>query len=288
MFNENAPIGVFDSGIGGLTVLRALRRRMPAEDLLYLGDTARVPYGTKSAETIVRFAREDARFLLNRGVKLLVVACHSASSVALRELAAESSVPVIGVIEPGARALVAATRNSRVAVIGTSATIRAAAYERTIRGLRPDIEIVAKATPLLVPLAEEGWGEEETENPTPKEGSRAESDRARAAEMVCRSYLGGLAAEGIDALLLGCTHFPLLARTIGRVLGPAVKLVDASEETASAAAELLLRLKLARSAAAPGRLQIYLSDLTPGFETIAPRFLGSEPGELMRATLADK
>lgn len=280
--SSDAPIGIFDSGVGGLTVVRALRRRLPAEHLLYLGDTARVPYGSKSAETIIQFARQDASFLLNRGVKMLIVACHSVSSVALAELATLAEIPVVGVIEPGAHALVSATVRNRVAVIGTQATIRAGAYEQAIRRLRPGIEIIARATPLLVPLAEEGWGDEESHNlPQPC----ADNYKVKAAELVCRSYLESLATEGIDALLLGCTHFPLLAKTIARIMGPSVTLVDAAEETAATAADLLLRRGLTRTADSVGSLRIYLTDLAPGFETLTARFLGSTPNEVMRITL---
>src|SRR5512136_833799 len=216
-----APIGVFDSGIGGLTVVRALRRRLPGESIVYFGDPARFPYGTKSADTILRFAVEDAGFLLSRGVKLIIVACHSASSSALPELERRLPVPVLGVVEPGARAVVRTTRTNRVAVIGTSVTIASGAYERAIRALKQDIEIIAKPTPLFVPLAEEGWLDNEV------------------AEAAARRYLAGLTEEGVDTLLLGCTHFPLLARVIERVLGPSVTLVDSAEETAASAEELL-------------------------------------------------
>jgi glutamate racemase len=272
---------VFDSGIGGLTVVRALRRRLPGEDIVYFGDTARFPYGTKSAETLVELALEDAEFLLARGVRLVVVACHSASSVALEELRRRLSVPVVGVIEPGARAVVAATQKHRVAVIGTSATIRAGAYERAIRkvesakakgqtGGRRELTIVAKATPLFVPLAEEGW----VDGAVP--------------ELVAREYLRPLVDEGVDALLLGCTHFPLLAGVMGRVLGSGVKLVDSSEETAG---EVERRLGKARRTKCEGqtggRLRVYVSDIAPSFESLAARFLGESPTEVMRASVGE-
>jgi glutamate racemase len=246
---------------------------MPAEPIVYFGDTARLPYGTKSAETIRRFAAEDAEFLLGRGVKLVVVACHSASSVALLDLARQLPVPVLGVIEPGARALVAATRSGRVAVIGTSATIRAGAYEQAIRneagrrvGQFGRFEVIARATPLFVPLAEEGW---------------LENDVAEAAAL---RYLGPLAAERVDALLLGCTHYPLLAPLISRVVGPQVRLVDSAEETAAEAERLLAGRGLSATTASPGSLTVYLSDLTPNFETIGSRFLGEPLGDVLRAT----
>jgi glutamate racemase len=265
---SDSPIGVFDSGIGGLTVVRALRARLPAESIVYLGDNARSPYGTKSAETITRFALEDAGFLVERGVKLVVVACHSASATALGELVRRSSVPVLGVIQPGARALVAATRTRRVAVIGTSATIGSAAYERALRALAPDIEIVAKATPLFVPLAEEGWLDDEVAHAT------------------ARRYLSGLAEERIDALLLGCTHFPLLGAPIAAVLGPLVRVIDSSEETAAAAEATLRAAGLLRAGGAP-RHRFYLTDLTPNFETVGARFLGEPLGDVVRASLGE-
>lgn len=263
---DSRPVGVFDSGIGGLTVVRALRRLLPAERVVYFGDTARFPFGTKSAEALVRIAVEDAGFLVGRDVKLVVVACHSASSTALEELVARLAVPVIGVIEPGARAVVQATRSRRVAVIGTNATIRAAAYERAIRRAGPDVQIIAKATPLFVSLAEEGW----LEGDVP--------------EMVARRYLDPLRDEGVDAVLLGCTHYPLLASVIGRVLGPDVRLVDSSEETAQEVARVLAGRTLA-SSAGPGGLRVYLSDLTPSFELVGARFLGEPLDEVVRASV---
>ena len=264
--SRESPIGVFDSGIGGLTVVRAIIERLPGESVVYLGDSARVPYGTKSAETIVRFALQDAEFLKVRGVKMIVVACHSASSVALPELVSRFDVPVLGVIEPGARAVVAATKANRVGVVGTTATIGSAAYERAIRAVQSDVEIVAKPTPLFVPLAEEGWQDNEV------------------AELVARRYLEPLGAEGIDALLLGCTHFPLLMPVIARVLGPAVQLVDSSVETAGAAAALLAERGMLAERSV-GRHRFYLTDLTPGFEMIGARFLGSPLGEILRASV---
>jgi len=249
-------------------VVRALRRRLPGESIVYFGDPARFPYGTKSADTIIRFAVEDAGFLLSRGVKLVIVACHSASSAALPELARRLPVPVLGVVEPGARAAVRMTKSNRIAVIGTSATIGSGAYEQAIRRLKRDVEIVAKSTPLFVPLAEEGWLDNEV------------------AEAVARRYLAGLAQEGVDTLLLGCTHFPLLARVIGRVLGPTVGLVDSSEETAASAAELLAGRGLLNPGG-PIRHRFYLSDLAPNFQTVGERFLGEPMGEVMRASLGE-
>jgi glutamate racemase len=264
--DPGAPIGVFDSGIGGLTVVRALRRRLPGESIVYFGDPARFPYGTKSAETILRFAVEDAGFLLSRGVKMVIVACHSASSSALPELERRLPVPVLGVVEPGARAAVRTTKSNRIAVIGTSATITSGAYEQAIRRLEQNVEIVAKPTPLFVPLAEEGWLDNDV------------------AEVVARRYLAGLADEGVDTLLLGCTHFPLLARVIGRVVGPAVTLVDSAEETAASAEELLAAKGLL-SPGGPVGHRFYLSDLAPNFQIVGERFLGEPMGDVNRASV---
>ncbi len=266
------PVGVFDSGIGGLTVVRELRRLLPQEDLVYLGDVARFPYGTKSAETITRFALEDASFLTRRAARAVVVACHSASSVALPELERRLSVPVIGVVEPGARALVTATRRGRVGVIGTDATIRAGAYQRALKKIEPKVEVVARATPLLVALAEEGW----VDGPV--------------TEAVCRRYLADLVEEGIDALLLGCTHFPLLEPVIARVVGERVKVVDSAAATAAAVAAVVgQERRETRSTNSEGRrLKVYLTDLSPGFETVGSRFLGAPIEDVVRVSLSEE
>ena len=199
------PIGVFDSGIGGLTVLKELVAALPTEDFIYLGDTARLPYGTKSNEVIVRYSRENTEFLLAKGIKMLVVACNTSSAVALDAIASETIVPVIGVIEPGARAAAKASRIGKIGVIGTEATIASGAYTRAIQRLRPRAEIYTRACPLLVPLAEEGWTDNEI------------------AERTVAHYLESLKQSGIDTLLLGCTHYPLLRELFARVLGPGVQ-----------------------------------------------------------------
>ncbi len=247
-------------------MVRALRRRLPGESIVYFGDPARFPYGTKSADTILRFAVEDANFLLSRRVKMVIVACHSVSSSALPELERRLPVPVLGVVEPGARAAVRTTRSNRIAVIGTSATIASGAYEQAIRRMKRNVEIIAKPTPLFVPLAEEGWLDNDV------------------AEAVARRYLTELTDEGVDTLLLGCTHFPLLSCVIGRVLGPAVTLVDSAEETAASAEELLTRQGLL-SPGGPARHRFYLSDLAPNFQTVGERFLGEPMGEVIRASV---
>src|SRR5262245_60500208 len=210
--SSDGGIGIFDSGVGGLTVLHALLAALPGEDLGYLGDTGRNPYGTKSAETITRYSLENVEFLVEKGVKMLVVACNAASSAALDALRARHALPIVGVIEPGARAAVARSRNKRVGVIGTEATIASGAYTRVLRALDPTLELYTRPCPLLVPLAEEGW----TEGPI--------------ARGVAETYLGSLRRSGIDTLILGCTHYPLLKRLIGEIMGDGVALVDSAEE----------------------------------------------------------
>lgn len=251
-------IGVFDSGVGGLTVLRGLRKQVPEESLVYLGDTARVPYGTKSPPTVLRYAHEAARFLLAQRVKLLVVACNTASAVALDELAERYQVPVVGVIEPGARKALKVTRNGRVGVIGTEGTIRSGAYERALQRGNSAVAVYAAACPLFVPLAEEGWASHEV------------------AFLAAREYLAPLLAKGIDTLVLGCTHYPLLKQTLQRVVGPDVQLIDSAQETAKAVAEQLENdqlLHLATSARAP---RYYVTDIPDRFERVGGAFLGEK------------
>lgn len=270
----SVPIGVFDSGIGGLTVVRALKRVLPNEDIIYLGDTARVPYGIKSPESITRFAVEDTRFLINRKVKLVIVACHTVSSVCLPELKKNFSVPILGVIAPGARAALAATKNRRIGVIGTQATIMAGTYERVIREvarqekLGSDVEIVAKSTPLFVPLVEEGWVDNDI------------------AILVAKSYLLSFQDEGIDTLLLGCTHYPLLKSMIKRVLKK-VTLVDSATATAREAKKILAETGICRNQNRKPNYRFYLSDLTPNFMEIGKRFLGEPIPFVLRASIAE-
>lgn len=270
--NPQGAIGVFDSGVGGLTVFRELARLMPEEDLVYLGDTARVPYGTRSPETIRRYVLEDARFLVSQGVKLLVVACHTSSAVALEELRRRVEVPVVGVIEPGVRRALQLTRG-RVGVIGTPATVRSAAYPRLIRRLRPEVRVISRACPLFVPLAEEGWM---------NDGAGAREVVRRVAEL----YLDELRRHRVDTLILGCTHYPLLREAIGAVMGPEVALVDASGETAREAQAVLER-RGARRSSSPvrGRRRFFVTDDPGRFRRVAERFLGSALGEVRLARL---
>ena len=260
--SDPRPIGVFDSGIGGLTVVKALRELLPNEDIFYLGDTARVPYGGKSATTVERYSLEMADMLLEENVKLVVIACNSASAVALGRLEQTLSVPVIGVIKPGAQAAVAATRSQHVGVIGTRATIKSGAYERELRALNPDINVTARACPLLVPLIEEGW-----------------LDDGLTDHVIAR-YLGPLTQEGVDTLVLGCTHYPLLADAIGRFLAGKAKLVDSAHTCAKAVAQLLDRHSLRAPRAGAASLQVALTDAPDTFLAVARRALQLEIGEV--------
>jgi glutamate racemase len=261
--SADRPIGVFDSGVGGLTVAHALLEALPNEDLVYLGDTGRQPYGTKSAETVTRYSLENVDFLLAREVKLIVVACNSASAVALEAVRERAGVPVVGVIEPGAQAAVTRSRVRRVGVIGTEATIGAGAYSRALHRLDPGLELFTRACPLLVPLAEEGWTEGEV------------------ALAVARVYLTSLVRSGIDVLILGCTHYPLLAGVLGEVMGPAVALVDSAEETARAVAAALAEHGLARGAG-PGVASFFVTDVPDRFVRIGRRFLGARVESAVR------
>ncbi len=251
MNTRERPIGVFDSGIGGLTVVRALREHLPNERIHYLGDTARVPYGGKSAATVERYSLEITEMLLAENCKAIVVACNTASALALPRLESTTPVPLIGVIRPGAAAAVAATRNGHIGVIGTRATIRSGAYENALRGLDPDVRITARACPLFVPLIEEGWLEGEI------------TDR------VVRQYLSPLVEEGVDTLVLGCTHYPLLSEAIGRFLGRSVTLVDSAQNCASAVTNLLDERDLRASPEAVGQLSVALTDPPDAFLDVA-------------------
>jgi glutamate racemase len=247
-----ARIGIFDSGVGGLTVQKAIIERLPALDTVYLGDTARVPYGTKSAEVVTQYSLRNARFLVAQGIDLLVVACNTASAVALPALRAGLAIPVLGVVEPGARAAARASRSGRIGVIGTQSTVASGAYPAALRALRPDAEVVSAACPLFVPLAEEGWTDPEDE----------------VVRLVARRYLGPLAAARVDTLVLGCTHYPLLRGAIERTL-PGVELVDSAR---AIAAEVAARL--GGPPGARGTHAFFVTDVPARFLQVAERFLG--------------
>ena len=251
------PIGIFDSGIGGLTVVRALANLLPDESLIYLGDTGRYPYGTKSADVVRRYSFENTQFLLDKGIKALVVACNTSSAVALDALQARADLPVIGVIAPGAAAAARATRNRKVGVIATEATIRSGEYTRALRRLRPELEIYTRACPLFVPLAEEGWVDNEV------------------AERTARLYLTSLTKSGIDTLILGCTHYPLLRPVIRAIMGPGVRLIDSGVATAVVVREVLQvngLLRRGRGADA----SFFVTDAPERFVKVGARFLGAQ------------
>ena len=276
--DRNLPIGIFDSGVGGLTVYRALHERLPGERFVYLGDTARVPYGTKSLQTVERYAVEDARFLVSRGVKLLVVACNTASALALPAVRRAVPVPVVGMIEPGARAAVGSASGARVGVIATESTVKSGAYSRAIKELSPGVEVFERACPLFVALAEEGW---------------AESDVART---VAEEYLRPLRESEVSALVMGCTHYPILRRVIQEAVGREVRLIDSGEAAARAVEAVIEREGLRRTAtqelrdlreagADARRLcddldHFYVTDAAERFAHVAERFLGAAPRRL--------
>lgn len=260
-------IGIFDSGVGGLTVLKEVVRALPQEDTIYLGDTARVPYGTKSPETVVRYSRQIAQYLLSRDIKLLVVACNTASAVALATLQQEFSIPIVGVIEPGARAAANVTRSGKVGVIGTAATVGSSAYTKAIKRINPEIEVLSRACPLFVPLAEEGWVDNEV------------------ARMTARIYLDDLKKQGVDTLVLGCTHYPILKEVIAEVMGPEVTLVDSAEQTALTVAEILAERQLLRPVGEQGNHHYYVTDIPAGFIRVGNRFLGGRLGDVYQVNL---
>jgi glutamate racemase len=250
------PIAVFDSGLGGLSVVRHLRQHLPAEDIVYFGDTARVPYGTKSRPTVAQFAVELGRFLLAHNPKLMIAACNTASAVALDVIEAEIPVPVIGVVKPGAAEAVQLAGGQPIAVIGTEATISSGAYRSAIRELDPEAVVATRACPLFVPLAEEG---------------RLADDAVLKA--VCVDYLAPLHEMGLGALVLGCTHYPLLREAISHAVGEAVTIVDSGEATAHAVVDLLTRRGALSADASPGNLQCFVSDNPERFRTVGSRFL---------------
>ena len=221
IIDSNAPIGVFDSGIGGLTVAREIMRNLPSEKIVYFGDTARLPYGSKSKDTIIRYSRQIVRFLQSRKVKAIVVACNTASALALDTLEKEIDIPIIGVVKPGARVTAQATESKRVGVIATEATIRSGLYTKLIQEIDPEISVIGKPCPLFVPLVEEGWRKDPI------------------TEMIARRYLEVLQEQDIDTLILGCTHYPLLRKLIGDIMGDKVRLVNPAYETSMVLKKLL-------------------------------------------------
>jgi glutamate racemase len=254
--SDSRPIGVFDSGIGGLTVVKELFQRLPDEEIVYFGDTARVPYGPKSPATVARYSEEAASWLLSRDVKLIVIACNTATAHAAKRLSEVLPIPVVGVIEPGARAAVQATRTQRVGVIGTAGTIRSGAYDLAVRRQLAEARVYAQPCPLFVPLVEEGLGEHP------------------AARLVAEDYLRPLSEMDVDVLILGCTHYPLLRNLIGEIMGPGVRLVDSAAETAREVAAVLDRYDLRREPGAPPQHVFAASDAPLRFRDVGRTFVG--------------
>lgn len=264
--SDGKRIGIFDSGVGGLTVFREIARQLPAEGLVYLGDTARLPYGTKSSATVERYALQAAQYLLSRDIKLLVVACNTATAFALPLLQQELDVPVIGVVEPGARAAAAVTQG-HIGVIATEGTVRSGAYSKAIRKVAPDAEVVEQPCPLFVPLAEEGWA------------------NTHVALEVAEIYLKPLVDQGIDTLVLGCTHYPILKGTIEHVIGENISIVDSAETTAHAVADALSDGELASGGHHEGHLFL-VTDAGDRFLRVATEFLDDPIGEVELVSLA--
>jgi len=269
---RDAPLGVFDSGLGGLTVVRALRELLPDEHIVYLGDTARVPYGTKGAATVVKYALACARHLVARDVKALVVACNTVSAVAPDRLRVELDLPVLGVVEPGARAAVAASRTGRIGVLATSGTIASGAYPRAVAQVSTRAEVLGQAAPLLVPLAEEGWSDGEVPR------------------LVVRRYIEPLAVAGVDVVVLGCTHYPLLRPVIEeevwRRIGPHVVVIDSARAVAADVGDFLRSRSLTRESSSPGgTIKLLVTDVARTFQEVATRFLGADVGDVEQIDL---
>jgi glutamate racemase len=263
MPNNESAIGVFDSGIGGLTVLQKIIETLPKENTVYLGDTARAPYGTKSVETVLRYSFENTEFLVQKGVKAVVVACNTSTAIALTQLRDSLSIPVIGVIEPGVRRAIKSTKNKKVGVIGTEATIQSGAYTRALKEVDGGVEVYSRACPLFVPLVEEGW----TDNDV--------------VEMTVKAYLGSLKQSGIDALILGCTHYPLLKKAIREFIGSGVRLVDSAEETAREVETTLKKAVLTRRNG-KGVHSFFVTDAPDRFIEVGRRFLGEKVASAVR------
>lgn len=264
MPDSNYPIGVFDSGLGGLTVAKELFGRLPAEDVVYFGDVGRYPYGPRSKEIIIQFSRQDVNFLLEQRVKLIIAACNTASATALETLREEYDTEILGVIEPGAKSAVTATRNGVVGVIGTKGTIASNSYAKAIERLDSKVKVFSMACPLFVPLVEEGY-----------------LDR-QATSMIAEDYLSPFRSNGIDTLVLGCTHYPLLKPVISRVLGDKVTLIDSATETAREVQQHLERTGCLKKSGSAGSHKFYVSDIPDQFAQTARHFLGEEVKNVIR------
>lgn len=272
MNEKDRPIGVFDSGIGGLTVLREIVKEMPSEDTIYLGDTARVPYGIRSPETVIRYSLENTKFLFSKDIKFLVVACNTASSVSLDRIKSVVPIPVIGVIEPGAKAAIKATNNKKIGIIATEATVRSDSYTRLIKAIDNDVAVFGLPCSLFVPLVEEGWTDGEI------------------ACLIAEKYLEEIRNRGIDTLILGCTHYPLLKTVIAKVMGSRVKLIDSAVEVAWEVKTILDNSNLSSKKKRKPRREFYVTDSPLRFKKVGERFLENniEHIELIMGPLEDR
>ncbi|WP_416198854.1 MAG: glutamate racemase [Sporanaerobacter sp.] len=264
---DNRPIGVFDSGIGGLTVLKEIAEQLPGEDVIYFGDTARIPYGTRSRETVIKYSFQCIRFLLSKDIKAIVIACNTASAMALEEAKKVFEIPILGVIEPGANAAVATTKNNKIGVIGTVGTINSEAYQRKIRRLHPTLEVIGISCPLFVPIVEEGWEDSDVAN------------------MTAEKYLQELKEHNIDTLVLGCTHYPALRYTIGKVMGERVTLVNPAYETAKVTKILLKENGLFSEKIDGGKYEFYVSDDPEKFRRIGGNILKKEISTIQKVNI---
>lgn len=261
-----APIGVFDSGVGGLTVAKEIMRQLPGESLVYFGDTARVPYGTKSKSTVCKYSKQIVKFLMTKHVKAIVIACNTASALARMELEEMVDVPIIDVVQPGAKMAAESTKNNTIGVLGTQSTIKSGIYEKYLHAINPDLTVVSKACPLFVPLVEEGLFED------------------RITEDVVSRYLHDMKEYEIDALVLGCTHYPLLRGVIGREVGETVKLVNPAYETAKSLKEMLKENQLLSSSASEAKHEFYVSDGADAFIAFANSVL---PRRIQKTSVVD-
>lgn len=264
---KDSPIGIFDSGIGGLTVFKELAKILPQEDLIYLGDTARVPYGNKSPETVTQYALQNVCFLLKQKVKMVVVACNTASAFALTTLQTKYKIPILGVIEPGARGALAASQQLRIGVIGTEGTIKSEAYTHTILSQEPRAFVTSTPCPLFVPLVEEGWLEH------------------KATEEIASVYLQKILSEKIDTLILGCTHYPLLKKTLQKTTGGSICLIDSAEETAVQTRKILEAKSLLRKTYLPPKHQIFVTDSPDRFRRVGEIFLKTPVRDVQHVTI---
>lgn len=264
---DNRPIGIFDSGVGGLTVVREVMEQLPYEDIIYFGDTARIPYGSRSEQTIKKYAHQCAAFLKNKNVKTIVVACNTASSIALEDLQNNFEIPIIGVIDPGARSAANITENGHIGVIGTTATINSSAYQNRIMQYRHDAEVIGIPCPLFVSIIEEGW------------------EYSNVAELTAEKYLTELFEHNVDTLVLGCTHYPILRYTIKKVVGPYVKLVNPAFETAKDLKQLLIEKELLNENYKIPNYEYYVSDAPERFRRIGGNFLKKEINNLSEITI---